>query len=221
MRPGMGPTARRLLRSMRDERRARDQAREAAQRKRRVGIVQVQTPGDDPDLATKVARALEANLRGRGFSVRPFRKIHQRVEAWGKELLGSNLSLRQLARRLGLGHLIQVKVLEFRVANGNHAGFAIPSWWTEAERKQEFVEVHLKLEIFDALEGKVVARRQDRQHRFVPPTLDEEPSLRSQTMEQTLQETLDHLLFDWIPESPADAFGPGYTGRSTQETPGG
>lgn len=209
----MGPVARRLLAGIRTEREARDQARLLAQLRRRVAVIRVRTPGEDFDVATRVARCFETQLRDRGFLVRPFRKVWPRLQAAEAELTASDHALRQLARRLKVGLLLLVEVRELRVADGRNAAFAVPSWWGSRELDQEFAETHLRLEVFDAAEGRTVADRQDRQHRLVPHTaplpgvLPEGASMRDQVLDEVLAAATAHVLHDLAPPGPVPPGG--------------
>lgn len=192
----MGPRARRLLAGIRQERTRRDRARRQRQVARRIAILRVRTPGDDPDMATRVAREMEEELGKRGFRVRPYRKVWPRVQQEGTDLLASPHTLRQLCRKLGIGRAVQVTVQELRLTTGREAGLATPSWWGPEELAQEFAEAHLRLQIFDAAAGEVVVDRQDRQHQLVPTPREGEASLRGAVLGEVLGRVTDHLLFD-------------------------
>lgn len=181
---------------MRQERTEREEAKEAARLARRIAVVRVHTPGDDPDMATRVAREFEEELVKRGFSVRPYREIWPRIEGKAEDLLASPHTLRQLCRRLGVGRAVQLTVHELRLTTGREAGFATPSWWGPEELAQEFAEAHLRLQIFDAQEGRVEVDRQDRQHQLVPSPHPGDPSPRGAILGEVLGRTADHLLFD-------------------------
>lgn len=198
----MGPMARRLLASIRQERVRRDEARQDAELARRVAIVEVETPTDDPDTAAQVARTLEAALRHRGFLVRPFRRVREHMGDAAPELLRSDLTLRQLARRLRSGRLVRVEVQEFRVADGHTAAFATPSWWGKAELDQEFAEVHLRLRMFEAGPGRVTLDRQDRQHLGVGAREGDAALRRTEALRTALDRCVDHLLLGLAPEGP-------------------
>jgi hypothetical protein len=191
----MGPRARRILASIRTQRTQRETAREKVVLSHRIAIARIRTPGDDPDLAIRVAQEFEEALRARGFSVRPYRKVWPRIQKVGVDLLGSPLTLRQLCRRLRVGKLIQLTVHKLHLGSGNDADFATPSWWGPKERAQEFAEAHLRMQVFDAEEGKVVMDRQDRQLDHVP-ALSDTPPARGAVLGAVLGRTTEHLLFD-------------------------
>jgi hypothetical protein len=199
----MGPMARRLLTNIRQERVRRDQARQDAEWARRVAVVEVETAGDDPDVAAQVARTLEAALRHRGFLVRPYRRVRERMGDAAGELLRSDLTLRQLARRLRSGRLVRVEVKEFRVADGHTAAFAVPSWWGKVELDQEFAEVHLRMRMFEAGPGEVTVDRQDRQHLGIAAQEGDAAERRTFALRRALDRCVDHLLLGIAPQGPA------------------
>lgn len=205
----MGPMARRLLAGIRKERVRRDDARQAAEWARRVAVVEVETSGDDPDIAAQVARTFEAALRHRGFLVRPYRKVRARMGSAAPELLRNDLTLRQLARRLRSGRLLRIEVKELRVADGHTAAFAVPSWWGKVELDQEFAEVHLRMRMFEASSGEVTLDRQDRQHLGIASQAGDAAERRTAGLRRALDRCVDHLLLGLEPQGPVlDAAAP-------------
>lgn len=183
-------------------------------------MIRVRTPDGDAELAETLARAVEDELRERGFRVPPFRAVRPRVVRFGEDLLGSSVALRQLARKLRVGRLVHLTVLEHRVESARRSGYALPTWWETEELGAEFAEVHLRMQIFDDLDGKVVLDRQDRQHRMIPPAPEGGASNRTAVLDDALGTCLDHLLIGVQAGHVIPAMAPNALGSRTATRPG-
>lgn len=200
----LGPLARRVVAASREEREARDAAREARQRARRAAVARIRAPEADPEVALDAARLLEGKLRARGFQVPPYRAVRAAARRLGKAGLANKAALRQMARRLRVGALLQLDLLTARLTTPRRAGYALPSHWTEGDLERESAEVHARLRIFDEVQGEVVLDRQDRVTLPVPVPPDGGPPGRSPALREAMSLALDHLLIDVGPEGRAD-----------------
>ncbi len=195
----MGPMARRAVRKIRTQREARDTARQEAQLAKRIAIAEIKSREKDLNLEMRLARTFEKALRARKFLVRPYRNVHKALQDTGEEMLASSITLRQLCRRLRVGRLIRLEILELRVTDHHHAGYAHPSWWGKQEKNQRFAEVHLRMKVFDSKSGEVTFDRQDRQHVGVGPPDSEGNPGEDQALGEAVRACITHLL---------DALGP-------------
>ncbi len=196
----LGPLARRVVAGLRQEREARDRARDERELRRRIAIAKVTLDEGDPEVAERIAAVFEARLRAVGFRVAPFQAVQARIDAAGRELLRSRVGLRQLARRLGVGALVSLEVPVHRLVAARQSGYALPTWWDRTQLDGELAEVRIRLQVFDAVGGERVLDRQDRQMRPVPRPPQGVPPPRTEVMADAVEVTADHLLEGFTPE---------------------
>lgn len=217
----MGPRARRILAGVAAERTARDQARESRERAGTAALVRVDAPGLPAAVSDEVARIAAGTLRALGFKVRPYAAVRERLARLGPEVLESDLTMRQLCRRLRTGVLVQIDVPAWQLGSAERAGFASPSWWSEADRGRELALVQLRVRVYEEGPGKTTRDRQDRQWSFVPPVPPGGVAAdRTGLLTELAGVALGHLLAGLDPGRPRDPLGREVAPAGNRKGPG-
>lgn len=155
-----------ILRMSKKERKARDEARKTQDFRSRATIIRVLNKSTDSDIDSHLVPVVENQLRALGFRVKDYRITKAIVEKKSFKGFNSSEGLKILGEYLKTNVLVFLTVdkclvstfadeLHEHISSGH---ISIPD--------REFVEIQVKMSIFDVVKKEVVFTHSDRQ--FIP-----------------------------------------------------
>jgi len=186
-----------ILRASKEERKARDIARKVKELRKKATIVRVRNLTTDNDITSHVVNIVEGQLNSLGFKVKPWPVTKAIVK--GKKFTGFNSSegLKVLGDYLDTNVLIFLTIekcivstfaeeLHEHVSSGN---ISIPA--------NEFVEIQIKMSVFNVEDKKVAFSYKDRQ--FIPIiTTTNNPKLQ-EVFHSALHQCINNLFITMQP----------------------
>jgi len=186
--------ARRVIRATKAERNLRDAARTKGRLNRTLALIRVSNKTGDYEASHRIARAIEEMAQQKGLFVKDHRAVKQIVEKRGFTGFRSSRALSLLADYLQ-AHLLGFVTIERCVVSSFVDEYrAIMPTGEINLPDDEFVEIQVRLSLFDAQDGSVRFTRTDRQ--YITFFSAGSGLKRQQAFDEAVQSCAANLLFD-------------------------